>query len=262
VLRNHSVSAHDGVTDAPRVQRARGALQSATDLFEHHFRDASVFQRKLEFKPPFPYICAMSDLKLSTLSVILGLIVALPSVFGLLKPRAFAAAARKFPRYTPAGYVLTLLGTAWFLYYVRQESVADFASMKKIFYFVFSAVGIGTCFFVRDFLPVRGLAVVFLLAAKLMADTARWEDTDWRLVISTWAYLLAIAGMWFTISPWRLRDILNWSVATESRTRLTSGARVAFGLFVIVLGLTVFKTSEQKTAEQQASRPSEALIRS
>lgn len=203
----------------------------------------------------------MSDLKLSTLSVILGLIVALPSVLGLWKPQAFAAAARKFPRYTPVGYVLTLLATVWFLSYVQQESVADFASMKKIFYFVFSAVGIGTCFFVRDFLPVRGLAVVFLLAAKLMADTARWEDSNWRLVISTWAYALAIAGMWFTISPWRLRDILNWSVASESRTRLTSGARVAFGLFVILLGLTVFKSSEQKTSQPQAARISDSPVR-
>jgi hypothetical protein len=194
----------------------------------------------------------MSDVKLSTLSVILGLIVALPSVFGLLKPKAFAEAARKFPRYTPVGYMLMILGTIWFLYYVHLESVADFASMKQIFYFLFSAVGIGACIFVPDLLPVRGLAIVFLLAAKLMTDTARSEETDWRLVISTWAYALAVAGMWFTISPWRLRDILNWSVATESRTRLTSAARVVFGLFVIVLGLTVFKAAEQKSSASQA----------
>lgn len=194
----------------------------------------------------------MSEVKLSTLSIILGLIVALPSLLGVLKPKAFAEMARKFPRYTPVGYVLMILGTVWFLYYVHLESVADFASMKKYFYFFFSAVGIGACIFVRDLLPVRGLAIVFLLAAKLMADTARWEDTEWRLVISTWAYALAVAGMWFTISPWRLRDILNWSVATESRTRLTSAARVAFGLFVIVLGLTVFKAAEEKKSLSQA----------
>ncbi|HWN94829.1 MAG TPA: hypothetical protein VNT99_07340 [Methylomirabilota bacterium] len=195
----------------------------------------------------------MSDLKLSTLSIILGLIVALPSVFGLLKPKAFAEAVRKFPRHTAVGYVLMLLGTAWFLYYVSQESVADFASMKKIFFLLFGAVGIGACFFVKDYLPVRGLAVLLLLAAKLMVDTARWEDTEWRLVIATWAYAMAIAGMWFTISPWRLRDILNWSVATESRTRVTSGLRMAFGLFVVVLGLTVFKAVEKRSTSPQAT---------
>ena len=67
----------------------------------------------------------MSDLKLSTLSIILGLIVALPSAYGLLKPKAFAEAARKFPRHTPIGYVLMLLGTAWFLYFVSQEAVLE-----------------------------------------------------------------------------------------------------------------------------------------
>ena len=209
-------------------------------------------ERKLEIRKSFRLNPAMSDLKLSTLSIILGLIVVLPSAYGLLKPKAFAEAARKFPRYTPAGYVLMLLGTIWFLYYLQQESVADFANLKQYFFPLFGAVGIGACVFVRDFLPVRGLAVVFLLAAKLMVDTARWEQSDWRLIISIWAYVLAIAGMWLTISPWRLRDILNWSVATESRTRLTSGARVAFGLLVIVLGLTVFKAAEQKSSSPQA----------
>jgi hypothetical protein len=189
----------------------------------------------------------MSDLKLSTLSVILGLLVTLPSVFGLLKPKAFAEAARKFPRQTAVGYVLMILATCWFLYNVSQESVADFASMKKVFYILFAAVGLGSCLFVQDYLPVRGLAVLFLLLAKLMVDTARWEQTEWRIVIATWAYALAIAGMWFTISPWRLRDLLNWSVATDSRTRVTNGIRIAFGLFIVVLGLTVFKSVEKKS---------------
>src|SRR5881394_4404564 len=125
----------------------------------------------------------MSDLKLSTLAIVLGLFVALLNAFGVFRPKAFAEAARKFPRYTPVGYVLTLLGTLWFLYYLRQESVSDFASMKKYFYLIFRGVGIGTCLFVRDFLPVRGLAVVFLLLGKLMVDTARWEETDWRILI-------------------------------------------------------------------------------
>jgi hypothetical protein len=200
----------------------------------------------------------MSEVKLSTLSIILGLIVVLLNAVGLIKPKAFAEAARKFPRYTPVGYVLTLLGTIWFLYYVSQESVSDFVNMKKFFYLLFGGVGLATCIFVRDFLPVRGLAVVFLLLAKLMTDAARWADTDWRLVISTWAYVLVIAGMWFTVSPWRLRDILNWSVATESRTRALSALRCGFGMLVLILGLTVFKAAEKRALTADSSTRSAA----
>ena len=88
---------------------------------------------------------------------------------------------------------------------------------------------------------MRGLAVVLLLCAKLMVDTARMAETEWRLVIVTWAYVWVFAGMWFTISPWRLRDLIVWSTANEQRTRLVSGLRLAFGVFVLALGLTVFK---------------------
>ena len=180
-------------------------------------------------------------MKLSTLSILLGLVMAVPQIYGLLKPAGFAAAARKFPRYTPIGYVLIAIATVWFLYNLQQESVADFASMKPVLFALFTAVGIGTCLFVHDFLPVRGLAVLLMLVAKLLVDTARWVDTEWRLVITTLAYVWVVAGMWFTISPWRLRDLIVWSTANEQRTRLVSGLRLAFGVFVLALGLTVFK---------------------
>ena len=93
----------------------------------------------------------------------------------------------------------------------------------------------------HDFLAVRGLAVVMLLLAKLITDSARMVETDWRLVLVTMAYVFVFAGMWFTISPWRLRDIIDWGTASEQRTRLLNGARLAFALFVMALGFTVFK---------------------
>jgi len=158
----------------------------------------------------------------------------------LLKPVEFAAAARKFPRSVPLGYVLMLLGTAWFIWNVKDESLADFENMKPYLYGLFVAVGVGTCVFVQDFLAARGAAVVMLLLAKLMLDTQRWADSEWRLVIAVWGYGLVVAGMWFTAWPWRLRDLLNWATANEKRTRIGSGVRVAFGLFVAALGFTVF----------------------
>ena len=186
----------------------------------------------------------MPPIKLSVLAIILGLVFALPHIYGVAKPSAFGAALRRFPRYTPVGYLLMILATLWFLMNLRQESISDFASFKPALYTLFAAVGLGACIFVKDFLPVRGLAVLWLLLAKLMVDTARWVDTEWRLVITVWAYVWVLAGMWFTISPWRLRDILNWATANEKRTRLLSGMRLAFGLFVVVLGLTVYKSAE------------------
>lgn len=155
-------------------------------------------------------------------------------------PARFAEAVRKFPRSIPMGYALTLGGTAWFMWNVAHESLADFESLKPFLFTLFIGVGLGACFFVKDFLAVRGLSVLLLLLAKLMVDTERWADSSWRLVIAVWAYALVVAGIWFTVSPWRLRDVLYWQTANQARVRVGSALRCAFGIFVAVLGFKVF----------------------
>jgi hypothetical protein len=182
-------------------------------------------------------------MKLSLLAIMLGLGLAAPQVYGLARPAAFASAARKFPRHIPTGILLVVLGTLWFLWNVKQEPIADFAAIKPHMMVAFAAIGLGTCIFVQDFLAVRGLAVVLLLLGKLMVDTGRPHlgETPWVLVIQTWAYVLVVAGMWFTISPWRLRDLLNWATANDQRVKIGSSIRLAFALFVVVLGLTAFR---------------------
>lgn len=182
-------------------------------------------------------------MSLSLLSILLGLGMAVPQVYGIARPQQFAAAVRKFPRNLPLGIALMLLGTAWFVWNVSSESVSDFAAFKPAMMAGFAAVGILSCIFIQDFLAVRGLAVVVLLLARLMLDTGRphLDQTHWVWVIQGWAYLLVIAGMWFTAWPWRLRDLINWANATETRVRVTSTIRLAFAVLVVLLGLTAFR---------------------
>jgi hypothetical protein len=182
-------------------------------------------------------------MSLSLLAILLGLGASVPQIYGLTRPAQFAAIARKFPRHLPAGIVLMLLGTAWFDWNVNIEPIADFSAFKPYLLGGFAAVGVLSCIFVQDFLAVRGLAVLLLLLAKLMVDTGRPHlgQSPWVYVIQIWAYLLIVAGIWFTITPWKLRDLLNWATATEDRIRIGSGIRLAFAVLVLLLGLTAFR---------------------
>lgn len=183
-------------------------------------------------------------MSLSTLAVVLGLGVALPAAFATLKPKQCMDALRRFPRSQLWGFVLMPLGTLWFLWNLKQDDISDFAAFKPIMFLGFAAIGFGTCAFVRDFLAVRGLAVVMLLLSNVMLNTARWVDTEWRLVIAVWAYVWIVLGVWFTISPWRLRDLIGWATEIQERFRLLSAVKLAFGAFVLVLALTAFRSAQ------------------
>lgn len=182
-------------------------------------------------------------MKLSILAILLGVGLGAPQIYGLSKPKKFTDTVRNFPRNYAAGVVLMLLATAWFVWNVKIEPIADFAAFKPAMLAIFTAIGVGSCIYVRDFLAIRGLAVLLLLLAKLMVDTGRPHlgQSPFVLVIQAWAYLLVLAGIWFTVTPWRLRDLLNWATANETRVRIGSGIRLAFALFILLLGLTAFK---------------------
>lgn len=182
-------------------------------------------------------------MKLSLLSILLGLGLGLPQVYGLARPAQFAVAVRKFPRNLAAGIVLMLLGTGWFVWNVNVEPIADFAAFKPYMMIAFTAIGVLSCVFVQDFLAVRGLAVVFLLLGKLMVDTGRPHlgESPFVFVIQAWAYVLIAAGILFTVTPWRLRDLLNFATANETRIRIGSAIRLLFALGIVGLGLTAFR---------------------
>jgi len=178
---------------------------------------------------------------LSTLAMILGAAYCLPQVYALTNPKGYAERARAFPRCTVTGFALMGLGTAWFLYNLNAETIADFAAYKNYMLAGFGLLGLLTCVFVRDYLAVRGLAVCLLLLAWFTLNQTRFHQEPARLVLVVWAYAWVVAGMWFTISPWRLRDIIQWMTASEKRIRVGSFMRLAFGILVLVLGLTVFR---------------------
>ena len=189
-----------------------------------------------------------SQVSLANLSIVLGVFLVAVAGYTLAKPADVGQALRAFPRANAPGYVLMLAATAWFLWNIKIEDMADYREIKHWFYIGFGAVGVGSCIFLRDFLAVRGLAVFMLLLAKLMLDTQRHYMLDtpvahmseWRLVFAVWAYMIIVMSMWMVISPWRMRDMIQWMLAKPRRLAAKGWFRLGFGILLIALGLTVF----------------------
>lgn len=182
-------------------------------------------------------------MSLANLSLLLGLGIAVPQIWQLSKPEAWRKWSADFPRSKPLGYLLVGIATAWFVWNVKNETLADFSKYKPYLLAGFGAIGVLTCVYVSDFLAARGLALTLMLLAKFMVDTARWHDSDWRWIVSGLAYVWVFFGIWLTISPWRLRDFIAWHNRSDSRIRAFAASRLAVALVLVVLGLTAFRAS-------------------
>ncbi|MFT4587310.1 MAG: hypothetical protein ACI9VS_002372 [Candidatus Binatia bacterium] len=178
---------------------------------------------------------------LSKISILLGVEFLAPALLIFFAAELFKRGASQFPRSILTGYVLMGGATIWFLCNLNQEQTADFLAYKNPMMMGFGAVGVLTCIYVTDFLSIRGLAVLLMLGAKEMLDSARWVDTQWRLLISTLAYLMILGGMWWTIAPWRFRDLLNWAIGDPDRLKLIGGIFTGIGALLVALGFTVFR---------------------
>jgi len=178
---------------------------------------------------------------LSNFAILLGACIALFQVWILLKPAEFTASLRKFHRSETWGYVLMAIGTAWFLYNLNREAIAEFANYKTYMLVGFSAVAVATCVFVTDYLAVRGLSITMLMLAAFTLSLTRLSDSPWRLVLVVAAYAWVVFAMWWMISPWRFRDLMIWMTATPDRVRRLAFGRLAFALFVVILGATVLR---------------------
>ncbi len=149
------------------------------------------------------------------------------------------AALRGFPRSTTAAYVLFGGAAAWFLSRVAVLSEADFGQFRVQLFIGFAVVAVLAFFYVAEFLAVRGLAALVLLAAGPLLDTAFGEyETPTRLFMVGAVYLALTAALLLGAQPYRLRDFITWLHAMPGRPRRIGAIFIGYGLVVLGAAFT------------------------
>ena len=136
---------------------------------------------------------------LSSATWILAGVHAAVGAFLLLRGPSAVRVLRGLPRNVPAGVLLMLLGTAWFVSNLYRSDLTDFAEWRPVMYGGFALLGIGCCFFVRDHLFIRGASVVALLVCDRLLDIQRWHPSGMKNVVTVWAYVVICLSVWFSM---------------------------------------------------------------
>lgn len=167
-----------------------------------------------------------------------GIILAAAGALLLWKMKTAAAVAQAFPRSEPAAFFCMGVGSIWFLSHVLRLSEADFGAYKLYLFFGFGVVAVLSFIHARDFLAVRGLAILILLSANVLLDAAYMQDPGSRLFLVSVVYLGIMAALYLGMSPFRLRDFFGWVFATPKRSRILGGALLFYGLLLNIVAFT------------------------
>jgi hypothetical protein len=177
-------------------------------------------------------------LSLQTAGFIAGFFLVLIGLAGLIRPASSQIAARQLPRSRVAGFVLLTIAFFWSFWLLATMEMGEFSSFRKPLLIVMPIGFLLILRFVDEFLAARALGILFLLAAEPLLDAAFFRSETSRLLVTLFAYLLIVAGLFWVTMPYLLRDQINWSARTNGRWRFTHALALLYGAAILACAVT------------------------
>ncbi len=188
---------------------------------------------------------------LFTAGILLGMWLVGSHALMIAKPALVQGWVKKFPRNQTAGQVVLGIGMAWFWLLVApdglgklsalQMDLGEFNNIKPLLRILVPAALIAVSMSVRDFLAVRALGLLGLMAAAPLLDAAFLKDPSSRLLVPIFAYILLTKSLFWVGMPYLFRDAVTWATAKNSRWKMLAFGGLAYGIAVLVCAFAFWR---------------------
>ena len=162
------------------------------------------------------------------------------SLPGLIQPGFLQNFAKRLPRSRIAGIILLTLALVWTFWLLATIEMGEFAPFRKPLLFALPIAYILALRFVDEFLAVRALGMLCLLAAEPLLDAAFLRYEPVRLLLTVLAYILIVVGLFWVTMPYLLREQIDWSARSTIRWRSLHGVVLAYGAALVALAVTIY----------------------
>src|SRR5439155_6216146 len=179
------------------------------------------------------------ELSLHTAGIIVSAFLFLIGLLGLLNPN-FASVVQRFPRSRVAGFILLTVCLLWTFWLLATSQMGEFSSFRRPLLIALPIGYVLVLRFVDEFLAVRALGILCLLAAEPLLDAAFLRYETSRLLITVFAYLLIVAGLFWVAIPYVLRDQINWSTRSVFRWRCLHAIALIYGGVILRFAFTQY----------------------
>lgn len=169
----------------------------------------------------------------------------------LVKPAAVQAFLKKFPRNQSIGQILLGIGLAWFWLLIAPSGLGklsaltmdlgEFNNAKGLLQILVPVSLVLVCISVRDFLAVRALGLLGLMAAAPLLGSAFLKDPQSRLLVPIFAYAMLTASLFYVGMPYLFRDAVTWVTADQKRWTLLSLFGLCYGIATSICALAFWR---------------------
>lgn len=169
------------------------------------------------------------DLSLKTVGLLVGLFVLVSHAWAMARPAEVQRFLTGLPRSRRIGEILLLIDLVWAFGLAWKMDWGEFYYLQNYILILLPVFAYLTWNFVDEFLAVRALGILLLLAAAPLLDAAFLKPQTSRLLLVVLAYVWVVFGMMWVGQPYLLRDQIAWLNRSASRWKLAVGSGLAYG---------------------------------
>ena len=177
------------------------------------------------------------ELPLQAAGLAAGLLLIFTHAFALWRPAQAGSWATSFPRARVAAGVLLAAAAIWSFLLVRDIDLGEFSPLRNVMLMAIAVGAVLAWMYVEEFLAVRALGMVLLLAAEPLLESAALRDEPSRLLLVVLAYAWVVAGLFFVGMPYLLRDLIDWTNIQPWRWKAGCSAGLAYGAALVICAL-------------------------
>jgi hypothetical protein len=180
------------------------------------------------------------DISLHTVGLIIGLLLLAMHLIALVRPDQTKGWLVKLPRSRSLGIAFLALDSIWAFWLVSNMDLGEFSQYRTWLQIGVPIAFVLTMIFVDEFLAVRALGMLALLAAEPVLSAAFLRPEIARLLLVILAYVWLTLGLFWVGMPYVLRDQIHWITQTSPRFRALTIAGLAYGLVVLICAVAIY----------------------
>jgi len=116
----------------------------------------------------------------------------------------------RLPRSRVSGVAILLICTIWSYVLISEMDLGEFYTIRKFVRFLLPIAFFFVLHFVPEFLAVRSIGILMLLAAGPLLNAAFLEPPFTRLLLPIVAYAWIFVGIFWVGMPYLMRDWIDW----------------------------------------------------